>query len=82
MSKKSLIVILVLSVMVTYGVSIAADLMKGSVLSGEGGIPLKFTESSLFGGTAINLIIFLIDVIFWFIVIWIVWRLLSKLTNK
>jgi len=45
MSKKALVVILVLSVVVTYGVAFADVLKRNSFLAGEAGLPFRFSSS-------------------------------------
>lgn len=78
MSKKLFLIILVLSVVVTYGVSITSDLISGSIIAGNSGFPFKFASGSLFGEGSTNYLMLILDIIFWFVVIWVVWKLIMK----
>ena len=80
MSKKSAVIILVLSVVVTYGVAMVDGLRRNSFL-GDGGIPLRFARGSFLGGST-NYFYLLIDIVLWFIVIWLVWKILQKIIKK
>ncbi len=82
MSKKAFVVILVLSVIVTYGATIIAVLWSGSVVTGKSGFPFIFNYSSLFGGSSINYPMFLADIAFWFFVLWATWKALQKVIGK
>lgn len=77
MSKKSLVVILILSVVVTYGVAIVDDIRRGSLLGGEGGVPFRFATGSFLGGST-NTLMLLLDIAFWFVVIWGIGKIISK----
>lgn len=77
MSKKSFVILSMFSVVVTYAAMVIDAMWKGSFLAGEAGIPLRFDSSSFFGGGSINYTNLLIDVIFWFIVVWVIWRILK-----
>ena len=79
MSKKSFVIILVLSVVVTYGVAVIDVLINGNILAGKSGFPFRFGSTSLFGGSEINYPIFILDIVFWFVVIFVGWKLISKL---
>lgn len=78
MSKKSFIIILILSAVVTYGAALIDVLIGGSILSGQSGIPFRFGSSSLFGGSSINYTMLFLDIIFWFVIIWVVWKIIQK----
>lgn len=82
MNKKTIIevvVFLVLSVVVTYGVAIV-DFANGGVANGAG-FPLGFSHFNFFGGeTDQNKLI--LDIIFWFIVLFVIWKLFRKFTAK
>lgn len=82
MSKKAYIIILVLSVMVTYGVAIVDALARNSLLSGEAGFPLRFSSSSFFGSENTDYFMLILDIVFWFFVIWIIWKGLQILLNR
>ena len=82
MSKKSFVVILILSVLVTYGIAFVDDLRRNSLLAGEGGIPFRFSSGTLFGSGSINYLMLILDIAFWFVVIWVIWKILQKVTSK
>ncbi len=82
MSKKSIIIILVLSVLVTYGVAIADALRRKSLLAGEAGLPFRFSSASLFGSESTDQFMFLLDVFFWTIVLFGIWKLILKAFKK
>lgn len=85
MGKKSvftLVVFLVLGVVVTYGVEVVEVLFGGNALSGAVGFPFKYGYSSFFGGSTVDYKILLIDVAFWCIVLWIIWKVLPKLLDR
>lgn len=77
MTKKSFIIILVLSLVVTYVVAFVEGLVRGHFLS-YGGIPFKFASGSFLDGSTDNLTLIL-DIAFWFIVILVMWKVLQKL---
>ncbi len=80
MFKKAFIVIFVLSVVVTYGVAFMEGLMGGHFLA-YGGVPFRFASGSFLGGSTDNLML-LLDIAFWFIIIWGVWKVLQKVTAR
>lgn len=82
MSKKAFIIILVLSLVVTYGASIVEALLNGSILMGQSGWPLRFGYSSFFGGSSINYVMLILDIVFWFFIIWLVWFGIKRLINR
>ena len=81
MSKKAFVVILVLSVVVTYGVAIIDALIRNSLLAGEAGFPFRFSSSYFFGEST-NFLMLILDIVFWFIIIWLIWKLLYKMFSK
>ncbi|MDO8570792.1 MAG: hypothetical protein Q7R97_04375 [Candidatus Daviesbacteria bacterium] len=80
MSKKSFVIFLVLSVVVTYGVAITEGLMNNHFL-GYGGVPFTFATGSFLGGSTDNFMFF-IDIIFWFIILFAIWKLMKKLLKR
>ena len=80
MTIKAFVIILVLSVVVTYGVAFVEGLMGGHFLA-YGGVPLRFASGSFLGGSTDNLMLILY-VVFWFAVIWVIWNVLQKVTSK
>lgn len=79
MSKKAFVIILVLSVMVTYGVAMADFVF--NITTGKIGIPFGFSSISLLGSST-DYTTFFLDIAFWFIIIWVIWRILQKLAVK
>lgn len=77
MTKKSFVVILILSVIVTYGVAILDDLIRGSLISGKGGLPFRFASGSSTDGLLLTL-----DIMFWFAILWGIWKALPKLFKR
>jgi len=73
MSKKSFLVILILSIITTYTTSIINDLIRGSLVGGKGGIPFKFAS-----GPSTDGFMLILDVSFWFIIIWGILKLIKK----
>jgi hypothetical protein len=83
MSKKSFIIILILSIVITYGLSIIFDLIEGDLLYGEGGVPFSFTSAGGFlGESSINYINLLLDIVFWFLVILMIKKVINRLSSK
>ncbi len=77
MSKKSFVIILVLSVITTYVIAILNDLISGSLVGGKGGLPLKFASGSSTDGTLL-----ILDIVFWLIVIWGIRKLIQNSRKK
>lgn len=82
MSKKAFVVILVLSVVVTYGASLADSLLNSTLLAGESGFPFKYSRSTLFGRGSIDGGMMLLNIVFWFVIILGVWKVLQKVTSN
>ncbi len=79
MTKKNFVVILILSVVVTYGVAcldFAFNISKGLI-----GLPFGFSSFNFFGSETEGTML-LLDIIFWFIVILGVWKILPKLFKR
>ncbi len=85
MSKKTVltfVVFLVLGVLVTYVVAIV-DALRRNSLFGAGGIPFRFTSGATFlGGASTDYFVLFIDIVFWVIVLWIIWKLFLKLLKR
>lgn len=77
MTKKSFIVILALSVVATYGIAILNDLIRGSIVGGRGGLPFTFAF-----GPSTNEFMLTLDIAFWFMIIWGIWKLFQKTSKK
>lgn len=80
MSKKVFFVILGLSVVVTYGVAFAEALLNTS--ANQVGLPLKFGSYALFGTASTNTPFLIIDIAFWFVVLWLIWRAITYLSGR
>lgn len=80
MSKKSFVVILILSVVVTYGVAFMDAMVNTS--ANQAGLPFKFGGYVLFGEASTNYPLLILDIAFWFVVIWGSWKVLLKVLKK
>ena len=80
MTKKSFVVILILSVFTTYGLGIMDALANSSI--NQAGLPLKFGSYALFGTANTNYSILILDIAFWFLIIWGIWKLIKRLQKK
>ncbi len=76
MSKKVFVVILVLSVVVTYGAAFVDDVINPS--KNPTGFPFGFASFNFLGGST-NSLMLIFDIVFWFVVIWGVWKAISFL---
>ena len=79
MSKKTFVVILILSVVVTGIVSFVEFTSNQSL--GQFGLPFKFSSISLFADSNTKYMMLLLDIAFWFMVIWVIWKILQKVTS-
>ena len=79
MSIKAFLIILVLSVVVTYGVAIIDD----SINMGKNptGLPFGFASFNFLGGST-DIAMLVLNIIFWFVVILIIWKVLKKIFGK
>lgn len=80
MSKKSFLVILGLSVVLTYSIAIVDAIVNAS--SNVAGLPFKFGSYNLFGSANTNYAMLFLDIIFWFIVLFIFWRFILNILKK
>ncbi|MDP3733078.1 MAG: hypothetical protein Q8Q91_00910 [Candidatus Daviesbacteria bacterium] len=78
MSKKSLVVILILSVVVTYGAAYLDFVF--NVTTGQVGLPFGFSRFNFFGAETDKTML-LLDIAFWFMVIWIIWKVILKVRH-
>ncbi|KKQ27330.1 MAG: hypothetical protein A3H17_04245 [Candidatus Levybacteria bacterium RIFCSPLOWO2_12_FULL_37_14] len=79
MNKKSLVVILILSTIITYGLALidfSLSISKGAI-----GLPFGFSRFNFFGAETEKTML-LLDIAFWFLVIWGAWKLFPKLLKK
>jgi uncharacterized BrkB/YihY/UPF0761 family membrane protein len=79
MSKKSFIVILILSISTSILFSIIAFALGNSNLAS--GFPLMWSSFDLLGSNT-DYLALLIDIVFWFIVIWGIWKVLQRASRK
>lgn len=79
MTKKSFAVILILSIIVTYGAAFTDFLL--NISKGAIGLPFGFSRFNFFGAETENTM-FLLDIVFWFIVIFGIWKFLQRLLKK
>ena len=82
MTKKSFVVILILSVVATYGATLVDALISNTLLGGEAGFPLKFSSATMFGSGNTNYLLMSLNILFWFIVLFGIWKLIKKLQKK
>jgi len=76
MTKKSFVTILMISVVATYGVAsldFAFNISKGELI----GLPFGFSSFNFFGSETKSTML-LLDITFWFILIWGIWKLVFK----
>ncbi|MEK7616658.1 MAG: hypothetical protein AAB414_01240 [Patescibacteria group bacterium] len=79
MSKKVFVIILILSVVVTYGVAFVDDII--SPTKNPTGLPFAFASFNFLGGST-NGLMLILDIAFWFAVILGIWKALQKITSK
>lgn len=80
MSKKSFVVILIFSVIATYGVAsldLVFNVSKGRLI----GLPFGFSSFNFFGSETESTML-LLDVVFWFLIIWGIWKLFKKVIDR
>ncbi|MDO8570940.1 MAG: hypothetical protein Q7R97_05130 [Candidatus Daviesbacteria bacterium] len=82
MNKKSFLIILVLSVVVTYGVMFIQAFWTNSLIAGSGGFPFSFTSSSLFSTASTDYQMLIVNIVFWFMILFVIWKLIGKLLKK
>lgn len=78
-SKKAFIVILILSLLVTYGVAFVDDSI--SPTKNPTGLPFGFASFNFLGGST-NGLMLILDIIFWFVIILSIWKILQKIILK
>lgn len=79
MSKKVFVVTLILSVVVTYGVAFVDDVINTS--KNPTGLPFGFASFNFLGGSNDNIML-LLDIAFWFVVIWVIWKVISYFSGR
>ena len=71
-----------LSLVLTEIISVGQSFIYSSFFQGDSGLPLAFESSSLFGGGSINFVNLCVDVLFWFIVLLLIWKIVLKLIKR
>lgn len=79
MTKKSFIIILISSVVVTYGVAIVQFAI-GKMGNGAG-LPFGFSYFNFLGSETNQTMLFL-DIAFWFIILLIGWKIILKIIKR
>lgn len=79
MSKKEFVIILVLSVVISISIPLVAFAL--NIYQFMSGWPLEFSRFNFLGSTT-NYTNFFLDIVFWFLVIWGVWKILQKAKSK
>ncbi|HCB23184.1 hypothetical protein A3B42_04800 [Candidatus Daviesbacteria bacterium RIFCSPLOWO2_01_FULL_38_10] len=79
MSKKSFVIILILSVVVTWLIKEIQGVLKFSLGGLDVGLPISFYKCSFISSCTIDYGMLVIDIIFWFVVIWGTWKGVSKI---
>ena len=80
MTIKAFVIILVLSVVVTYGVAFVDAVMNTS--ANQAGLTFKFGSYVLIGEANTNYTVLILDIVFWFVVIWGVWKAITYLLDR
>lgn len=80
MTKKAFVIILILSVVVTYGVAFVDAIVNTS--ANRAGLPFKFGSYVLFGQADTNYLLLFLDIAFWFLAIWGAFKILVKVFKK
>lgn len=75
MTKKSFVVILILSVAVTYGAAFVDDAI--NLTKNPTGLPFGFASFNFLGGSNNNLMLTL-DIAFWFLIIWVLLKIIRQ----
>ncbi len=75
MSKRSTITILLLSIFTTFGVAIIGFITRNELFSN--GFPFKFTSFNFFGSET-NYFMIILNIIFWYAVIWLVSKVIQN----
>lgn len=82
MTKRSFVVIVLLSLLVTFIADILDGLVNNTFIGGKSGFPFKDSLSMGFEGGTSYPHMFALNVIFWFVVIWGIWKLLQKASKR
>ena len=78
MSRKSFIIILGLSLVLTYFATFVDALVNSSLIGGQAGFPLKYSRATMFGEGTTNYFLMTINIVFWFLVIYGIWQIWKR----
>ncbi|MDO8658194.1 MAG: hypothetical protein Q7K55_05615 [Candidatus Levybacteria bacterium] len=81
-TKKSFVVILILSFFTARIADFVDEVLNGTLLVGKSGFPFKDDTTTILGGGTFNNYMFALNVLFWFIVLFILWKLFQKTFKK
>lgn len=82
LTKKSFIIILGISIITSYAADLIDAVISNTLIGGESGFPFKDSRGTLFGEGTINNYMVALNIIFWFVVICISWKILLKIFKK
>ncbi len=82
MTKKLFVVILILSVVAMYVASIINAIATNTLIAGESGFPFKDSRATMFGTGTTNYFLMTLNTFFWFVVIWIIWKIFFNKSRK
>lgn len=82
MSYIKYLVLIIFSVILTVIITIVDAILRNQLVAGKAGLPLRFSDMSLFGGGETNYLYLALDIIFWFCIILIFFKYLPKLFTK
>lgn len=79
MKLTKMFLLIILSIFVTIIVAIADAILRNQLVAGVAGFPFRFSEVALFGGGETNYLFFILDIIFWFSILLLLFKYLPKL---
>ncbi|MBF8250142.1 MAG: hypothetical protein HW400_743 [Candidatus Levybacteria bacterium] len=82
MTKKSFIIIAILSFITAHVADLVYEISTDTLLKGPSGFPFKDDTTTILGGGSFNYYAFTLNIIFWFIVITVVWKIFQKVFKK
>ena len=81
-SKKAFLIILGLSIVITWLTKEIGGVLNFSLGGLKAGLPLNYYQCSFISSCNTYYLQLVVDIIFWFLVIFIAWKLLGKITQK
>ncbi len=82
MTKKSFIIIVITSFFATHIADLIESVVSNTLIGGRSGFPFKDSLSMGFEGGSSDNFMFVLNMLFWFIVIFIIWQFLQKSIDK